>query len=63
MGIIKGIVEFIATDTILEVTDKAIKGLDKASEAAQKKQIKNCKNFWIPIPGIAIFLLHKCDIN
>lgn len=45
MGIIKGIVEFVATDAILEVTDKAIKGLDKASEAAQKKADKKLQKF------------------
>lgn len=45
MGIIKGIVEFVATDAILEVTDKAIKGLDKAGEAAQKKSEKKLQKF------------------
>ena len=51
MGIIKGIVEFVATDAILEVTDKAIKGLDKASEVAQKKADKKLQKFIESNPG------------
>ena len=51
MGIIKSIVEFVATDAILEVTDKAIKGIDKASEAAQKKADKRLQKFLESNPG------------
>ena len=37
MGIIKGLVEFVATDALISVTDAAKKGIDKASDAAEKK--------------------------
>ena len=45
MGMIKGIVELVATDALIDVTNKAIKGLDKASAAAQKKADKKVQKF------------------
>ena len=45
MGIIKGIVEFVASDAIESVADAAIKGLDKASIAAEKKAEKRLQKF------------------
>lgn len=45
MGIIKSIVEFVAPDVILEATDIAIKGIDKASDAVQKRTDKKIQKF------------------
>lgn len=45
MGIIKGIVEFVAGDAIYAAADVAKKGLDKASEAAEKKLEKKLQKF------------------
>lgn len=45
MGIIKGLVEFVATDALISVTDAAKKGIDKASDAAEKKAEKRIQKF------------------
>ena len=51
MGLIKSVIEFVTTDAILEVTDKAIKKLDKASEEAQKRADKKLQKFLEANPG------------
>lgn len=37
VGIMKGLVEFVASDALVSATDVAIKGIDKLSESAEKK--------------------------
>ena len=45
MGIIKGLVEFGASDAIIAATDVAIKGLDKVSAVAKKRGEKKVQRF------------------
>ena len=45
MGIIKGLVEVVATDALISVTDAAKKGIDKASESVEKKAEKRMQKF------------------
>lgn len=51
MGIIKGLVEFVASDALISATDVAIKGIDKVSEAAEKKAEKRLQKFLESNPG------------
>lgn len=45
MGIMKGLVKFVATDAIVTASDVAIKGLDKAAAAAKKHGEKSVQKF------------------
>lgn len=51
MGIIKGIVEFVASDALIAVADAAKKGHDKASVAAEVKAEKRLQKFLDSNPG------------
>ena len=44
-AILKGIVEFAAQDALIAATDVAIKGLDKMSEAVEKKSDKKLQKY------------------
>lgn len=63
MGIIKGIIEYVAADGLIAAADAAKKGLDKASEAAEKNLRKSCRSFWMRILITATCLFPKFDIN
>ena len=45
MGIIKGLVEFVATDALIAAADAAKKGVDKAAVAAEKRGEKKIQKF------------------
>lgn len=51
MGIIKGLVEFVASDALIAAADAAKKGLDKASAAAEVKAEKRLQKFLDSNPG------------
>lgn len=51
MGIIKGLVEFVASDALISVADAAKKGIDKASAAAETKAEKRLQKFLDANPG------------
>lgn len=51
MGIIKGLVEFVATDALIAATDAAKKGVDKAAVAAEKRSERKIQKFLESNPG------------
>lgn len=51
VGIMKGLVEFVASDALVSATDVAIKGIDKLSESAEKKADKKLQKFLDATPG------------
>ena len=51
VGIMKGLVEFVASDALVSATDVAIKGIDKLSESAEKKADKKLQKFLDANPG------------
>lgn len=51
MGIIKGLVEFVASDALIAAAETAKKGIDKASTAAEAKAEKRLQKFLDSNPG------------
>ncbi len=63
MGILGKIVEFVAADTIIDVLDKPIKILDKASKNMQAQSDAKARKLFECAPGEKVLLLNQAKFT